>query len=182
LRKLLVITLIYSASFGLFEVAVTAFAVKQGRPGAAGVMLALASAGSALGVLIYGSRSWRWPLARQFFCALTLMAIGILLLAPISNIYVFGAFCILACVPMAPVIATQSILVSHLAPRALLTESFTWAATALLAGISGGIAAAGVLVEQWPVSAVLFTAAAMTAIAALLAWATLPRAVLENLS
>ena len=182
LRKLLVITLLYAASFGLFEVAVTAFAVKQGMPGAAGVILALASAGSALGALIYGGQSWRLSLPSQLWRALLLMAGGILLLVPVSSVYLFGALCIAACMPMAPVIATQSILVSHIAPRALLAESFTWAASCLLAGISGGIAAAGLLVELWSPSAVLMLAAAMAGLAALLAWAILPADLAEQIS
>ena len=45
---------------------------------------------------------------------------------------------------MATVIATQSLLVSRLAPRERLAESFTWSATCLLVGISAGIAAGGV--------------------------------------
>jgi predicted MFS family arabinose efflux permease len=174
LRKLLIVTLLYASAFGLFEVAVTAFAVKRGMPGAAGVILALASAGSALGVLVYGSRSWALPLPRQLLCALMLMAGGILLLVPVANVYWFGALCVITCVPMAPVIATQSILVSRLAPRRLLAESFTWATTCLLAGISGGIAAGGMLVEAWPPSVVLLAAAAMATAAALLTWAALP--------
>ena len=163
-------TVMYSVAFGLFEVAVTAFAAAQGLPAAAGVILALASVGSALGVLVYGSRDWAWPMARQYLLAQLAMAAGLLALAPVANVYAFGLLSMVACAPMAPVIAVQSVLVSRLAPRAMLAEGFTWAATCLLGGISAGIAAGGILVEYWSPSWVLVTAAIATAAAGIIAW------------
>ncbi len=163
-------TVMYSVAFGLFEVAVTAFAAAQGLAAAAGVILALASVGSALGVLVYGSRDWAWPTARQYLLAQLAMAAGLLALAPVANVYAFGLLSMVACAPMAPVIAVQSVLVSRLAPRAMLAEGFTWAATCLLGGISAGIAAGGILVEYWSPSWVLVTAAIATAAAGMIAW------------
>lgn len=163
-------TLLYALAFGLFEVAVTAYAAQQGKPAAAGVILALASAGSALGALIHGSYDWPLPLPRQFLLALLLMAGGMLLLAPVSNIYLFAGLSVIACSPMAPVMATQSMLLSRLAPRAMLAESFTWSTTCLLGGISAGIAAGGVLVEVWSPPAVITVAGAAAATAGLIAW------------
>ena len=175
LLALLAATILYSVSFGLFEVAVPAYATQQGRPAAAGVILAMASLGSAFGALAYGSREWRLALQRQFLLALMLMAGGMLLLALVSNIYLFALLSVFACMPMAPVIAAQSMLLSRLAPRAMLAESFTWSTTCLLGGISGGIAAGGVLAEIWSPALVIATACVSTAAAAALAWATLPR-------
>lgn len=166
-------TVVYSVAFGLFEVAVAAFAAAQGMPAAAGVILALASVGSALGVLVYGSHDWAWPASRQYLLAQMAMAVGILALAPVANVYAFALLSVVACAPMAPVIAVQSMLVSRLAPRTMLAESFTWAASCLLGGISAGIAAGGMLVEYWPPSWVLVTAAAATATAGVIAWAML---------
>jgi MFS family permease len=167
------VTVLYSVAFGLFEVAVTAFAAGKGVPAAAGTTLALASVGSAIGALVYGSRNWSPPLSGQFLIALWLMAIGILLLAPVTNVYAFALFSILAGAPMATVIAAQSMLVSRLAPREMLAESFTWGATCLLGGISGGIAAGGVLAEHVAPPLVIGVAAAATGAAAVIAWLTL---------
>jgi hypothetical protein len=75
---------------------------------------------------------------------------------------------------MAPVIAAQSMLLSRLAPRAMLAESFTWSTTCLLGGISAGIAAGGVLAELWSPALVMVAACVCTAAAGALAWATLP--------
>ena len=163
------VTLLYSIAFGLFEVAVTAHAAAKGSPAAAGIALALASVGSGTGAVIFGARHWDAPLRHQFVLALLVMTIGILLLVPIDNLYLYAAGCLIAGVPMATVIATQSLLVSRLSPRARLAESFTWGATCLLVGVSGGIAAGGVLAETFSAYWLLLAATASTAIATLLA-------------
>ncbi len=141
-------TMLYSIAFGLLEVAVTALATAQGRPALAGVILALASVGSGLGALVYGSRSWALPLERQYIVAQFAMAAGLFVLAPVTNLVWLAALSVLACSPMAPVLATQSVLVARLTPHAMLAESFTWVTTALLGGVSAGIAAGGVIVES----------------------------------
>jgi len=173
LRKLFVATFLYSTAFGLFEIAVTAFATHAGMPAAAGALLAAASIGSALGALVYGSHDWRWPVHRQFVAALMLMAFGILLLVPVSNVYFFGVLCVISCLPMAPVLAVQSVLTSRIAPPSMVAESFTWGGTCLLVGIGVGTTAGGFLVEQGSSSVALCAAAMMTALGAGWAWLVL---------
>lgn len=170
-RKLLVVfaaTVLYSIGFGLFEVGVTAHAAGQGNPSAAGIALALASVGSCAGAVVYGSRHWRAPLARQYMMALIAMAAGLLLLAPIDNLILYSLASIVAGVPMATAIASQSLLVSRLAARERLAESFTWATTCLLGGISAGIAAGGAMAERLASYWLIVAAAGVTAAAALL--------------
>jgi MFS family permease len=169
--KLLVVfgaTILYSVGFGLFEVAVSAHAAAKGTPSAAGIALALTSVGSGAGAVVYGSRHWRMPLPRQFLIALTLMAAGILLLAPIDNLVVYSIVAIVAGVPMATAIAAQSQLVSVLASRERLAESFTWASTCLLGGVSAGIAFGGWMAERYAAHWLLVAAAVSTALAAVL--------------
>ena len=67
----------YSIAFGMTEIGITAYAAENRHPALAGVLLGLMSAGSALGGLAYGSRSWGLPLARQFAIALGLMGVGL---------------------------------------------------------------------------------------------------------
>ena len=162
-------TFLYAAAFGLFEVGVTGFATHKGAPAAAGVILGLASVGSALGVLIYGSRDWALPVTKQFLRALAAMAAGILLVVPVDNLYGFTVVAIIGCAPMSVVLAATSTLISKLAQRAMLAESFTWMATCLLAGISAGIAAGGVLVEHFSATPVFLAAAAVTGLAGIIA-------------
>lgn len=170
LLAVFVATLLYSFAFGLYEIAVTAFATRQGSPAAAGVILALASLGSAAGAIVYGGRDWRPPLPRQFLIAVALMAGGLLLLAPVTRLPLFAVLSVLACAPMAPVLAVQSLLVSRLAPRGMLAESFTWGATCLLAGISSGIACGGMLAEVTTPSNILLAAASSALLAGMVVW------------
>ena len=97
------------------------------------------------------------------------MALGILLLVPIDNLYLYAAACIVAGVPMATVIATQSLIVSRLTPRPRLAESFTWSTTCLLVGVSAGVAVGGLLAEHFEAGWLLATAGASTALSAALA-------------
>lgn len=164
-------TVLYSVAFGLFEVGVTAWATKRDMPAIAGVALALASVGSALGAFVYGARHWAAPLRKQFLVTLGLMALGSLAVAPVSNLYLFMIVNIIAGAPMASVISTQSLLLSRLAPQGKLAESFTWGGTCLLGGISGGIALGGVLAETVAPAWILVSAAGTTGAAALIALA-----------
>jgi len=173
LRALFAATVLYSVAFGLYEIAVTALAANRGRPAAAGVILALASVGSTAGALFYGAREWGMPMQRQFVVAVALMAAGLLLLAPIPNLAAFAAVSVVACAPMAPVIAAQSVLVSRLSPRDALAESFTWGATCLLGGISAGIAAGGLLAEYLRAGWILLVAAVCALLAGAIVWRSL---------
>ncbi|MCC6533986.1 MAG: MFS transporter [Burkholderiales bacterium] len=164
LRPVLLVTVFFSLGFGLFEVAVTALAARAGVPAAAGLILAVTSVGSAAGALVYGSRTWPAGIAGQYKAALGVMAIGLLALAPIENLYSFGLICVLAGVPMSTVLAAQSLLIAGIAPRAMLAESFTWSSSALLAGVSAGIALGGLMLERMTPAAALFSAGLATAI------------------
>jgi len=57
------VILCYSSAFGLMEIGITAYAIQIGEPALAGLLLGLMSISSALGGLVYGSRSWNLPLA-----------------------------------------------------------------------------------------------------------------------
>lgn len=171
LRRLMVACVFYAAAFGLFEMGVTGFAAARGAPALAGVFLALAGVGSVAGALVFGSHEWTAPPPRQFLGALGLMALGILLLAPIGGLYAFGLVVPLAAAPIGAVIASQSVLVSESAPRGMLAESFTWSTTGVLVGVSSGIAGGGALLEAASPAVVLMCAAASTLLA--LAWGRL---------
>jgi len=162
-------TIGYSVAFGLFEIGVTAYATQRGMPAIAGIALALASVGSALGAFAYGARHWKTPLRKQFLIALGLMATGSLLVAPVDGVYLFMLMNVIAGAPMASVIATQSLLLSRLAPPGKLAECFTWGGTCLLGGISGGLALGGALAEMMAPAWILVSAAGATGTAMLIA-------------
>lgn len=156
---LVAIVLCFSTAFGLMEVAVAAYASEKGNAALAGLLLALMSAGSAIGGLAYGSRQWHAALERQFALALALMAAGLGLLALEWNAWVFALLAVLAGIVMAPALIIQSMLVAKTARPEHATEGFTWTTSALLSGVGIGLAAGGVLLESFPSSAALGAAA-----------------------
>ena len=165
LLPLLAVVLGYSAAFGLVEIGVTAYAAEAGNPALAGVLLGLMSVGSAAGGLAYGSRSWRFPLARQFAATLCIMGAGVALLALPMHAWLFAVVSVAAGIVMAPTLTIQTMLVARTASPQHVTEAFTWSTTALLAGVGIGMAAGGWLIERWSSSAT-FVAAAVVALCA----------------
>ena len=161
------VILCYSMAFGLIEIGLTAYATERANPALAGVLLGLMSAGSALGGLAYGSRSWHFPLTRQFALMLALMGAGLMLLALPWNPWPFAMWSAFAGVVMAPALIIQSMLVAKTARAEHVSEAFTWSASALLSGVGIGVAVGGALLEYWRSPAVLAAGAAAALAAAL---------------
>ena len=169
---LLVIITLYASAFGMVEMGVTGHATTIGHPAVAGLLLSLMSVGSAAGALAYGGRSWSAPLSFQFALALLMLGAATIALGFIDHPWVFALASIAAGTAMAPSLIIQSMLVARLVRPEHSTEAFTWSATALLAGISGGIAAAGSILEHHPAPAVFTLAGATATCAAAVAMAS----------
>jgi predicted MFS family arabinose efflux permease len=165
------IILCYSTAFGLLEIGLTAYATERGNAALAGVLLGLMSAGSALGGIAYGSRSWHLPLMRQFSLMLGFMGAGLAVLALPWAPWPFAFWSLFAGIVMAPALIIQSMLVVKTARPAHITEAFTWSASALLSGVGIGVAAGGGLLEYFPSPAVLAAGAATALLAAASAFA-----------
>lgn len=160
------VILCYSTAFGLLEIGLTAYATEKGMPALAGVLLGLMSAGSALGGLAYGSRSWHVPLARQFALMLALMGAGLMVLVLPWSPWPFALWSAFAGVVMAPALIIQSMLVATTTRQEHMTEAFTWSASALLSGVGIGMALGGGLLEHFRSPAVLAAGAAAALLAA----------------
>ena len=156
----------YSTAFGLLEVGMAAYATEAGNVALAGLLLGLMSAGSALGGLVYGSRTWHVPLARQFALMLTLMGAGLAVLAVPWSTWPFALWSLFAGIVIAPALIIQSMLVAKIARAEHATEAFTWSASALLSGVGAGVAAGGALLEHFSSPAALGAAAAAALLAA----------------
>lgn len=167
--RLIAVILCYSCAFGLTEIGITAYATHAGSPALAGVLLALMSAGSALGGLAYGSRGWHVPLARQFFNMLALMGAGLIVLTLRWSPLAFALLCVVAGIVMAPALIIQSMLVAKIARSEHSTEAFTWSTSALLAGVGLGLAAGGGVLDMLDWRAPIGAAAAMAIAAAIAA-------------
>ncbi len=166
---LLAVIVCYATAFGLVEIGTTAYAAETGSPALAGLLLGIMSVGSAGGGLVYGSRSWRLPLARQFSVTLVLMGLGIAPLMLLTPVWAFGLWCIAAGVVMAPALIMQAMLVAKIARFSHATEAFTWSSTGLLAGVGLGLTAGGQLLEHARSPAVFAAAGAISIAAGALA-------------
>ena len=163
---LIAIILCYSTAFGLLEIGLTAYATEKENVALAGVLLGLMSAGSALGGIAYGSRSWHVPLMLQFALMLALMGLGLVVLALPWQPWAFAFWSFVAGGVVAPALIVQSMLVAKAARAEHTTEAFTWSASALLCGVGLGVAAGGGLLEYFQSPTVLAAAAGAVMFAA----------------
>jgi predicted MFS family arabinose efflux permease len=155
--------------FGLIEVGYPAYATALTLPALGGVLLAINSAGSAVGGTLYGGLHFKTPVERQFAFAMALMtvplAVHVYFMEPTA--FAFTAFFVGALI--APSIAAQNVLVSRLAPAKYATEAFTWSSTFIVSGLGVGMALSGMLVENAGLRANFAMGAAIMAVTALLA-------------
>jgi predicted MFS family arabinose efflux permease len=70
---------------------------------------------------------------------------------------------------IAPLLATRNELAGMVAPPGTETEAYTWPLTAIVAGIAGGAALGGVIVDAGDWHAAAFTAVGCAAVSSVLA-------------
>jgi MFS family permease len=140
--------------FGAMEVTLPAYSEEMASPVWAGVLLAVWSAGSAVGGIAYGARAGALPLAPTYVKLSLLLPLTFLPLAASPSVLVMPALCLLAGLAIAPLMASGNQLVGDVAPAGALTEAYTWPITSLVIGVAVGNAVAGLLVEaaDWRVS------------------------------
>src|SRR5262245_3419054 len=144
---LVCLSLALGTCFGFLDVALPAFTREEGHPGLAGVLAALIAVGSITGGLVAGRRAWGRSLGTRLVGFLVALAV---LLAPLALVRSIGPMCVLLVVaglPIAPAATCLYTLLGEAAPRGMVTEAFTWLATAFPTGIATGAAVAGVLVD-----------------------------------
>ena len=132
---------------GSIEVAIPAFAHAEGSEELSGVLLAIWSAGSAIGGLIFGARLLAGELSASFLWVALAVPFACLPLALATSPLVAAPLAILAGLPIAPLISSRNQVLAVVTPGANATEAFTWLTTALVAGLAAGSAVAGAVVE-----------------------------------
>ncbi len=157
-----------TVTFGLLEVGYPAYATALAMPALGGVLLSINSLGSALGGAVFGGLHLRAPVERQFACVLGLMAIPVFLHTVVSTTEGFAIVAFLAGALIAPSIASQSVLISRLAPARYATEAFTWSSTFIVSGLGAGMALGGFLVETTGLRSAFATGSAIVAAMAII--------------
>ncbi len=169
LRVLLYTVVLAGAVIGAVEVGLPALAARQGARWSAGPLLALFSVGSMAGGLVYSARSWRLPISRRYTVMLFAMAAAVAPLIVLHSLAAAFALSALAGLALAPMITCQFSLVGALAPAGTVTEAFTWHRAATVAGMAGGSALGGSLIDARGVGAAFALGCASVAVAGALA-------------
>ena len=131
---------------GAIDVSTAAFATEHHDPQLAGVLLAALAAGSLVGGVAYGARSWRSPLPARLLVGT--LALAALTLTPIAapGIALAVPALLLAGIPFAPTLTTTYLLAAERAPADRQTETYALLSMALNAGAALGGALGGQLV------------------------------------
>lgn len=136
------------ALFGANDLAVVAFTDEQGLPGIAGVLLAVFAFGSLMGALVYGTRTWRWPLWKLFIVGIFALAIGASTFVLASSIPVLALIMVLTGLVIAPTMTNVSTIVQRIMPANRLTEGLAWMSTAMNIGVSVGSGMTGPIIDS----------------------------------
>jgi MFS family permease len=148
MRTLVISVVPMGLAFGTLEVAMPALATQHGHPAFAGVLMGALAAGSLLGGLLYGARTWRGSLARRYVLLNAVFAVGMAPLIVAGAIPVMVVLMAVAGFALAPVSACAFGLIEQVAPPGTTTEAFTWLFTANMTGAAAGAAAAGAAIHS----------------------------------
>jgi MFS family permease len=147
LRAVIICIIATAFMTGAVQVALSSFAVQQGSPSAAGMLLTVYGVGSLVFGVWYGSRDWRWPLASRYVVLLVLISVLTLPLAFARTIPAALALSLPAGLGFAALISCETHLIGGLAATGTKAQAFNWSVAAIAAGFAAGSAAAGWVVE-----------------------------------
>jgi MFS family permease len=168
MRTVFGVLIAFGTAVGIVQVAVPAFAADRGSAAAGGVLLAALSAGSLVGGLVYGARSWPGSQPRRLAVLMLGLGAGFALLAVASTQGALAALLVLSGLLLAPTTVVGSTLLDSVAPSGTVTEAFTVMVMAIVIGTAVGNAVGGEIVESASYqTAVLWAGVAAVAGAAL---------------
>lgn len=163
-RACLLNVLWIGVGFGTIEVGVLAFVDEQGSPhGTTGIVLAVWSAGSILGGLLYGGLHLSQAASRQLPVLVTAVGVASFLPVLAPGVVVLAVLLALGGSTIAPFSACNSVLLGGAAPPGTVTEAFAWNGSMIFGGAAFGTAVAGILVDHHGARAA-FLATAVTGV------------------
>ena len=134
----IVVFLLSGAMFGANDVAVVAFATEAGHKSASGLVLAVWGVGSFAAALVYGSRTWGWPLWKQLLAGLVALAVGTSTFSLAPSLVVLSVLALMTGLAIAPTLTSGNNIVQVTVAPSQLTEGLAWVSTALNVGVSVG--------------------------------------------
>jgi MFS family permease len=135
-------------AFAAFDLSSVAFAAEHGHKPLAGLILGTYAGGSAVGGLVYGSRTWRTPLARRFAITLGCTAAGMATFWAQPGILPLMLVVFVSGLTISPTFIAGYSLVEQQAPAQRRTEGMAWLSSAISVGVATGAAVAGHIIDQ----------------------------------
>jgi MFS family permease len=159
----------FGTAVGVVQVLLPAFADERGSAETGGLYLALLSAGSLAGGLVYGARSWPGSPVRRLPLLMLALGAGFALLAAAGSPPVLAVLLVACGLLLAPTTVVASTLLDTAAPPGTVTEAFAVMVMGIVAGTALGNALGGAIVEGWSYEAGALTAGAIALLGAVAA-------------
>jgi MFS family permease len=148
MRTVFAVLIAFGTAVGIVQVAVPAFSAARGSAATGGVLLAALSAGSLVGGLVYGARSWPGAQPHRLMALLVGLGAGFALLAVADTEVALAALLVLSGLLLAPTTVVGSTLLDSVAPAGTVTEAFTVMVMAIVVGTAIGNAVGGAIVDS----------------------------------
>jgi MFS family permease len=158
--------------FGATEVVTVAFAKEQGHVALTGALLAIWASGSLIAGLVTGVVRWTAGPLRRYRLGALAMALVMLPLPFVANVYVLAVALFLGGFAVSPTLVASMSLIETNVPAVRLTEGISWLSTGIGFGIAPGAAIAGHLVDLYGASTAYVVPGAGGVLAAAVALST----------
>lgn len=166
------------AGVGAVELGMTAVAADDGLRSLGGALLATQAAGSLIGGLFYGGRTWQVSGGRRLGLLSAALALTTVPLVVTPSLEATFPLALLSGFMLAPTVSVLYVLLDSVAPTGTATEATGWVLTAFVSGASAGNGLGGVAVHASGPHAGLAVGLGGTLLAAAVAW--IGRAPLEG--
>ena len=134
-------------TFASVDLSTIAFAQEHGHKPLAGFMLGCYALGSAIGGLLYGSRSWRTPVERRFLISLCCTAAGIATFWAQPGLLSLALVIFVSGLTISPTFIAGYSLVEGQAPVQRRTEGMAWLSSSISVGVATGSAIVGHIID-----------------------------------
>ncbi|MCW2813212.1 MAG: Major Facilitator Superfamily protein [Nocardioides sp.] len=133
--------------FGAAEVTTVAFTEERDAKALAGVLLAFWAAGSLIAGFLTGAVTWRRPVLFRLRVGAAGMAVAMVPLFLIDQVWLMGLVLFVAGFAIAPTLIATMSLAEQTVPPSRRTEGMAFIQTGIVAGVAPGAALAGIVID-----------------------------------